>query len=280
MTTGSFGFGTLLLLLVAGVGAGITGSTAGLASLISYPALLAIGLPPVTANVTNTVALIGSSIGSVSGSRAELRGQGRDVRRYLAIAVLAGAIGATLLLIGPAGTFEGLVPYLIASASLLLLLSPRLRAIRAGRTSPSTGSAPAAAPSSAPSSPPAAAPPSGPAARGALVPVGLFLTCVYGGYFGAAAGVMILALLLFATDKTLPAANALKNLLLGIANAVASVGFLIFADVRLAAVVPLGLGCVVGGRIGPAIVRRVPPAVMRTVIAVAGFGLSIKLWLG
>jgi uncharacterized membrane protein YfcA len=255
MTIDSFGPGTLLLLLVAGVGAGITGSTAGLASLISYPALLAVGLPPVTANVTNTVALIGSSIGSVSGSRAELHGQGRDVRRYLGLAVLAGAIGATLLLIGPADTFEGLVPYLIASASVLLLLSPRLRAIRGKRATPATG-------------------------RNALVPVGLFFACVYGGYFGAAAGVMILALLLFATDKTLPAANALKNLLLGIANAVASVGFLIFADVRLAAVVPLGLGCVVGGRIGPAIVRRVPPTITRTVIALAGFGLSIKLWLG
>lgn len=255
MTVESFGPGTLLLLLVAGVGAGITGSTAGLASLISYPALLAIGLPPVTANVTNTVALIGSSIGSVSGSRAELHRQGRDIRRYLWIAVLAGAIGATLLLIGPADTFEGLVPYLIASASVLLLLSPRLRALRTKRSTPATG-------------------------RSLLVPMGLFFTCVYGGYFGAAAGVMILALLLFATDKALPAANALKNLLLGIANAVASVGFLIFADVRLAAVVPLGLGCVVGGRLGPAIVRRVPPAVLRTVIAVAGFGLSVKLWLG
>lgn len=255
MTIDSFGPGTLLLLLLAGVGAGITGSTAGLASLISYPALLAVGLPPVTANVTNTVALIGSSIGSVSGSRAELRGQGRDVRRYLGLAVLAGAIGAALLLTGPAGTFEGLVPYLIASASVLLLLSPQLRAIRAKRSAPLSQ-------------------------RNLLVPVGLFLTCVYGGYFGAAAGVMILALLLFATDKSLPAANALKNLLLGIANAVASVGFLVFADVRLAAVVPLGLGCVVGGRIGPAIVRRVPPAVLRVVIAVAGLGLSIKLWLG
>lgn len=255
MTAGSFGPGTVLLLFAAGVGAGITGSTAGLASLVSYPALLAIGLPPVTANVTNTVALIGSSIGSVSGSRTELRGQGRDIRRYTGLAVVAGAIGATLLLIGPAGTFEGLVPYLIASASVLLLFSPKLRAIRAGTSTPA-------------------------ASRGLLVPVGLFFTCVYGGYFGAAAGVMILALLLFATDKSLPAANALKNLLLGIANAVAAVGFLIFADVRLAAVVPLGLGCVVGGRIGPAIVRRVPPAVMRTVIAVAGLGLSIKLWLG
>jgi uncharacterized membrane protein YfcA len=136
MNTGSFGVGTVLLLLVAGVGAGITGSTAGLASLISYPALLAVGLPPVTANVTNTVALIGSSIGSVSGSRAELRGQGREIRRYTGIAVVAGAIGATLLLIGPADTFEGLVPYLIASASVLLLLSPRLRAIRTERSTP------------------------------------------------------------------------------------------------------------------------------------------------
>lgn len=253
--TGSFGLGTSLLLLAAGVGAGITGSTAGLASLISYPALLAIGLPPVTANVTNTVALIGSSVGSVSGSRSELRGQGRAIRRYTGIAVVAGALGATLLLIGPAGTFEGLVPYLIASASVLLLFSPKLRAIRAGRSTPAPH-------------------------RSLLVPVGLFFTCLYGGYFGAAAGVMILALLLFATDKSLPAANALKNLLLGIANAVAAVGFLIFADVRLAAVVPLGLGCLVGGRIGPAIVRRVPPTVMRTVIAVAGLGLSVKLWLG
>lgn len=252
--TAAFGPGTLLLLLVAGVGAGITGSTAGLASLISYPALLAIGLPPVTANVTNTVALIGSSIGSVSGSRVELRGQGRDIRRYVGIAVVAGALGATLLLLGPAGTFEGLVPYLIASASVLLLLSPKLRAIRAGSSA-------------------------APGSRGALVPVGLFFTCAYGGYFGAAAGVMILALLLFATDLGLPAANALKNLLLGIANAVAAVGFLIFADVRLAAVVPLGLGCVVGGRIGPAIVRRVPPGVLRSAIAVAGLGLAVKLWL-
>src|SRR4051794_2103942 len=124
MNDGSFSPGTLLLLLVAGVGAGITGSTAGLASLISYPALLAVGLPPVTANVTNTVALIGSSIGSVSGSLPELRGQARDIRRYAGIAVLAGAIGATLLLVGPEGTFENLVPYLIASASVLLLFSP------------------------------------------------------------------------------------------------------------------------------------------------------------
>ncbi len=245
------GPGTVALLAVAGVGAGITGSTAGLASLVSYPALLAIGLPPVTANVTNTVGLIGSSIGSVSGSRAELRGQGHDIRRWIGLSVLGGACGAALLLTTPPGIFSRLVPYLVAAASVLLLLSPKLRAVRAGRESA--------------------------ARRGLLVPIGLFLTCIYGGYFGAAAGVMILAMLLFATDKPLPAANALKNLLLGVANAVAAVAFVIFSDVRWAAAIPLGIGCIVGGRIGPAIVRRVPPTLMRVVIAVAGFGLAIKL---
>ncbi len=127
------GPGTSALLVLAGIGAGIVGSTAGLASLISYPALLAIGLPPVTANVTNTVALIGSSIGSVSSSRQELRGQRADIRRWIGIAAVGGAAGATLLLLGPPGTFEALVPYLVAGASTLLLLSPRLRAIRSRR---------------------------------------------------------------------------------------------------------------------------------------------------
>src|ERR1700712_3254194 len=127
------GPGTSALLVLAGIGAGIVGSTAGLASLISYPALLAIGLPPVTANVTNTVALIGSSIGSVSSSRQELRGQRVDISRWIAIAAVRGGGGAALLLLGPPGTFEALVPYLVAGSSALLLLSPRLRAIRSRR---------------------------------------------------------------------------------------------------------------------------------------------------
>src|SRR3978361_2118679 len=100
IANGGFSFGTAAFLFLAGIGAGITGSTAGLASLISYPALLAIGLPPVTANVTNTVALIGSWIGSVAGSRTELRGQGPDLRRWFWIAVVGGGCGAALLLLG------------------------------------------------------------------------------------------------------------------------------------------------------------------------------------
>ena len=270
---GQIGLGTTALLVLAGIGSGIIGSTAGLASLVSYPALLAIGLPPVTANVTNTAALIGSSIGSVAGSRTELRGQGPDIRRWIGLAMVGGGCGAALLLLGSPGTFEDLVPFLVAAASVLLLLSPKLRAIRSSRRVPTADAAPLApqirrvgAVSTA-------------AAEELLVPIGLFFTCLYGGYFGAAAGVMILALLLFATDKSLPAANAAKNLLLGVANAVAAIAFVLFADVDWAAAIPLGIGCVIGGAIGPAIVRRVPPTLMRTVIAVLGFALAVKLWI-
>lgn len=274
------------ILLLAGFGAGVVGSAAGLASLISYPVLLAIGLPPVTANVTNTVALIGSSIGSVFGSRLELRGQD-DLRRHLPVAMLGGAAGAALLLLGPPGTFQRLVPYLVAGASLLLLTGPRLRKLR-GRRTADTRSADARTADvrsadvrsvdlrSAGQAPGPTANP-GRRPRSIGVRVGLFLTCLYGGYFGAAAGVMILALLLTATGKSLPRANAAKNLLLGVANATAAVGFVVFADVRWAAVIPLGLGCVAGGVVGPAIVRRLPPDLVRIAIGIAGLALAVDL---
>jgi len=274
------------ILLLAGFGAGVVGSAAGLASLISYPVLLAIGLPPVTANVTNTVALIGSSIGSVFGSRLELRGQD-DLRRHLPVAMIGGAAGAALLLLGPPGTFQRLVPYLVAGASLLLLTGPRLRKLR-GRRTADTRSADARTADvrsadvrsvdlrSAGQAPGPTANP-GRRPRSVGVRVGLFLTCLYGGYFGAAAGVMILALLLTATGKSLPRANAAKNLLLGVANATAAVGFVVFADVRWAAVIPLGLGCVAGGVVGPAIVRRLPPDLVRIAIGIAGLALAVDL---
>ncbi len=274
------------ILLLAGFGAGVVGSAAGLASLISYPVLLAIGLPPVTANVTNTVALIGSSIGSVFGSRLELRGQD-DLRGHLPVAMLGGAAGAALLLLGPPGTFQRLVPYLVAGASLLLLTGPRLRKLRGRRTADTRSADTRTADvrsadvrsvdlrSAGQASGPTANPGRRPRSIG--VRVGLFLTCLYGGYFGAAAGVMILALLLTATGKSLPRANAAKNLLLGVANATAAVGFVVFADVRWAAVIPLGLGCVAGGVVGPAIVRRLPPDLVRIAIGIAGLALAVDL---
>lgn len=261
--------GEFVLLLGAGVGAGICGSTAGLASLVSYPALLLAGLPPVTANVTNTVALIGSSTGSVSRSRPELAGQGRRIRRLIPLAVLGGAGGAALLLRTSARTFEVAVPFLIALAATLLLIGPRLRArSAAAHSSRGRGRGPADSavnPDEYVSVP----------AR-----LGLTATFVYGGYFGAAAGVMALALLLLVTDLSLARATAVRNLLLGVANATAAIGFAIFADVRWLAALPLGVGCVLGGMLGPGIVRRVPPTVLRVVIAAAGYVLAVRLWLG
>jgi uncharacterized membrane protein YfcA len=245
--------GRIALLLAAGVAGGVVGSTAGLASLVTYPALLLVGLSPVAANVTNTVGLIGSSIGSVSGSRLELTGLGSVVRRRLPIAVVGGAVGALALLLGPPGSFETVVPYLVALASVLLLLSPRLRRIHHAATS--------------------ARQPDG----GLGVDVLVLLCCVYGGYFGAAAGVMLLAALLARTDRLLPVSNAVKNLLLGLANATAAVIFATRAPVDWTAVPPLLVGCVAGGWFGPAVVRRIPPTVMRWVIGLAGLALAVRL---
>ncbi len=117
----------LLLLALAGVGGGLTGSVAGLASLVSYPALLAAGLTPVAANVTNTVAIVASSIGSAAGSGPELRGQGLRLRRLAAVSAAGGAVGAALLLLTPSAAFERLVPWLIGTGSVAVLLRARPR---------------------------------------------------------------------------------------------------------------------------------------------------------
>jgi uncharacterized membrane protein YfcA len=240
----------VVLLVVAGVGAGLSGSTAGLASLFSYPALLAVGLDPVTANVTNSVALIFSTIGAVAGSGPELTGQAQRVRP-LALAGLAGGIvGAVLLLSTPSEAFEKIVPFLIAGASIAILARRPL--VTAAEHEHRRHD------------------------RRVLF-AGTALIGVYGGYFGAGGGVMMLALFLWAMADPLPRANAFKNVVLGTANGVAAVLFVFFGDVRWSAVIPLGAGVLVGGRLGPIVVRRVPPTPLRIVIALAGLGLAIKL---
>ena len=236
----------LLLLLVAGLVGGLTGSIAGLASLVTYPALLAVGLGPIIANVTNTVALVFSSVGSVAGSRPELAGQLQRLKPLAAAAVAGGAVGATLLLLTPSDTFEKLAPWLIGLASLAILVRPRVHAA----TVEHRGLAP-----------------------------GVFLIAIYGGYFGAAAGVMLLALMLVLTGETLARSNAFKNVVLGIANAVAAVAFTIFGDPEWAAVVPLAAGLLAGARLGPVVVRHSNATVLRALIGAAGLGLAVKLGL-
>ncbi|WP_375479877.1 sulfite exporter TauE/SafE family protein [uncultured Jatrophihabitans sp.] len=234
------------LLVLAGVGAGLTGSIAGLASLISYPALLAVGLAPVTANVTNTVGLVFNTVGSVAGSRAELVGQRTRARRMSLVGVAGGGVGGVLLLVTSSTAFEKIVPWLIGVGSLTILVNAR-----------------------APLDPDAP-----PRRDSHLVLFGVFVIGVYGGYFGAAAGVLLLALLLAATAEPLPRSNAIKNLVLGLANSVAAVVFVFFGHVDWAAAAPLAVGLLVGGRAGPVIVRHAPARLLRVLIAVAGVGLA------
>ncbi len=235
------------VLVAAGVAAGITGSVAGLASLVSYPVLLALGLPPVAANVANTVALVFGGIGSVSGSRVELAGQARSIRPLALATVGGGIMGGLLLMIAPAASFEYVVPWLIAGASGAILLPRRPRRAAPGRFDQ---------------------------------PVLLAVTAiigVYGGYFGAASGVLLVSLLLATTDESLARISAARNLLLALANAFASLVFVFVGSVRWLVALPLGLGFLIGGRLGPIIVRKAPPARLRMLIAMAGIGLAIDL---
>ena len=244
------------LLAAAGFGAGLCGTVAGLASLFSYPALLATGLAPLPANVTNTVALIATSVGSAAGSRTELAGRAPLLRRLAPVVLLGGAVGAGLLLLTPPGAFAVLVPGLIAAASVVLLLQPRIRRFAERRT---TG---------APDRP-------GPALH-----AGMFAVAVYGGYFGAAAGVLMVALLLVGLPLTVLQGNAVKNVLLGVANAVAAAGFAVFGPVHWAAVPPMVVGLLVGARLGPVLARRLPENGLLIGIAAAGLGLAAALAAG
>lgn len=253
--------GLFALLAGAGVAAGLVGSIAGLASLFSYPALLAAGLPATSANVTNTVSLAVSSFSTVTSSRPELVGQSPSVRRLGLTCALGGAAGAGLLLVTPPGLFERIVPFLVAAGSVAML---------AGKRMPADHAAPATHGESAVLGGAAGR-------RRPLVIVGVLAVAVYGGYFGAAAGVLMLALLLAAMPESLIRVNALKNLLLGLSNVIAAAGFAIFGPVRWTVALPLTAGLLVGAWVGPWVARRLPAEPLRIGIAVAGLGLAVKL---
>jgi uncharacterized protein len=244
--------GDVALLLGAGVLAGMVGSAGGIASLISYPVLLAAGLPPKPANVADTVAFVACLPGSTVGSRPELQGQGRRVLQLSPLAVVGSAVGAALLLLTPAGVFGRIVPFLVAFAAVALLVQPRVSKWLEER----------------------------PGADGWFWPqCGLLAVWVFDGYWGVGAGVMALAVLTLAVETSLPRANALKNVLLGVADVACSIVFILYGPVRWAAVVPLALGVLAGSRIGPSLTRRVPAGVLRIVVALVGFGLAADLWL-
>lgn len=239
------------LLVLAGVGAGAIGYAAGLASLVSYPALLAAGLPPVVANVSNTVSLTCSALGGLVTAGPELRPQRTRVIRFAIAGSLGGAVGAVLLLSTPTDAFERVVPWLVAFASVALLARPWLRRLPFDRLEEQH--------------------------------MGLFLfvaaIAVYGGYFGAAAGVILLAGFGAVFNDSYPVINALKSMVLGAANVTASVIFVLFAHVQWSASIPLALGCLLGSALSPPIVRRLPETPLRIAVGVAGLGLAADLYL-
>jgi|SRR5450755_594419 uncharacterized membrane protein YfcA len=240
-----------LVLLAAGMAAGIMSTVMSLASLVSYPVLLALGLPPLVANVTNTVSLTATGVGSAAGSRPELAGQQGRVRRFGAVTALGGAAGAATLLLAPAQTFQLVVPFLIAGASVLLAIQPRIKRLSAR--------------------------PDG--ERSIALNVALFGAALYVGYFGAGGGVLLLAVLGVMVEETLARINAIKNVISGLANFVAAASFAIFAPVRWSFVLPLAAGFLIGGWTGPKIVRRMPATGLRIAVALAGVALAIKLGL-
>lgn len=242
-----------LAILGVGLAAGTLNTIVGSGSLITFPTLLALGYPPVVANVSNTVGLVTGSISGAVGYRRELEGQ-RPRLRVLGTASLAGGLtGGLLLLALPASVFRDVVPVLILLACVLVAIQPRLARRMATRERPVR------------------------VHGGPLLFVGVFLTGVYGGYFGAAQGVMLIALLGIFLDDTLQRLNAAKNVLAALVNGIAAVLFMLFADVDWAVAGLLAGGAIVGGQVGATLGRRISPGWLRAVIVVVGVAVAIRL---
>lgn len=244
-----------LAILGVGLAAGTLNTIVGSGSLITFPTLLALGYPPVVANVSNTVGLVAGSISGAVGYRRELEGQ-RPRLAVLAIAALAGGVtGGLLLLALPASVFRDVVPVLILVACVLVAAQPRLARRVAAGDGPDR--------------------PHG----GPVLFAGVFATGVYGGYFGAAQGVILIALLGIFIDAGLQRLNALKNVLAALVNGVAALLFIAFADIAWVPAGLLAIGAVVGGQLGATLGRRIPSGWLRAVIGVVGVVVAVRLLL-
>ncbi|MBJ7478404.1 MULTISPECIES: sulfite exporter TauE/SafE family protein [Rhodococcus] len=238
-----------LFLVVAGFFSGLVGFVTGLASIVSYPALLSVGLSPVSANMTNTVALVAVGVGALANSSREVADTGPKLVRWSLYSAAGGIVGALILWLAPEGSFESVVPAMVVFASLALLLQPKIRELSGGGDRPGIYSA------------------------------ALFAVAVYGGYFGAGAGVIFLAATLILTSETVWRATILKSFFLGIANLVAALIFAFSGQVHWVAALAMALGALAGGWCGPPVVKKIPPSVLRVAVATAGFVLALWLWV-
>lgn len=241
-----------VLLAGAGTLAGMVGTAGGITSLISYPALLWAGVPPLQANVVNIIAQA-CWPGSAVASRPELEGKGRWLCRWAIVAAAGGTAGSVLMLSTPASLFGRAVPFLVAAGSLVLLLQPRITARLSWGAGQGGGKL--------------------------LLPCGLVAVSGYNGYFGAGSGVMMLTLLLLTADARIARANALKNMLVGAAAIASAALFAVLVTVNWAVLAPLAAGMLAGSTVGPRAARRLPSGLLRWLVALTGLGLAVRLWM-
>ena len=241
-----------LAVLLAGIAAGALNTIVGSGSLLTFPTLLAVGLPPITANVSNTIGLVPGGISGTLGYRRELAGQRDRLVRLAIPALLGGTFGAALLLVLPAAAFEVIVPFLLLFAAALTAIQPwltrRLESLRAR-----------------------------PAHDNPLVVLAVFITAIYGGYFGAGQGVILMAFLLVLVHDDSQRLNGLKNGLIVLVNAIAAGIFILVAPVDWAAVAILAVGSIVGGQLGAGVGRRLSPGALRAAIVIVGTVVALRM---
>ena len=244
--------GAIVLLAAAGFLAGALNAAAGGGSLISFPALIAVGYPPLTANVTNNVAVAPGYVTGATGYRRELRGQGHRVPPLTIVSVVGSLIGVGLILVSSQGAFEKIVPFLVLAACVLLALQPeiirRMEEHSGDRDRPGIGAL-----------------------------AGQTLAAVYGGYFSAALGVVVLAVLGLAFDDTLQRLNALKALLQLVIGVVSALGFALVTSVAWTAVAVIAPASVIGGEVGARLARRVSDRALR--VGIVTYGVACAVWL-
>jgi uncharacterized membrane protein YfcA len=247
------GIWEVLAIALAGLAAGTINTVVGSGTLITFPVLLAFGYAPVTANVSNTVGLVPGSVSGAFGYRRELAGQRERALRFGMMSVLGGVTGAVLLLVLPASAFSAIVPVFIGLALVLVVLQPHLTSMLAkrGRGSGRHGRV--------------------------LTLLAVYATGVYGGYFGAAQGILLLGILGLSLAQDLHRTNALKNVLAGLVNGVAGVFFIFAAHIEWAPAAIIAVSSILGAQIGARYGRRLPPRALRVLIVLVGVTAIVRL---
>jgi uncharacterized membrane protein YfcA len=253
-----------VLLALAGLAAGVANAVAGGGSLLSFPALLAVGYPAVDANVTNTVSLWPGYLSGAAAYRPDLRAQRERLVALGVTSALGGAAGTVLLLVAPPGVFEAVVPFLVLVAVGLLAAQPRIAARVRRRAAERASSGRSVRPDHA------AAP----------LHATTFAAATYGGYFGGGLGVILLAVLGIFLPENLTRLNGLKNALSLVVNTVALVGFGLFGPVAWGAVAVVGPASLAGGMVGSRLARRVSATVLRRIVVVWGTAVAVRLFVG